>query len=123
MNLIALLAALHGKQWILVGAILVGGLIALLKQGWASAWLAKKLPPAALPYVAVVLGAVGLGAAEVIAGKPLAQALIDGISAGVLSVFGHETIVEGIRSGKEIVPEKKTAFLDPPTPPTQKEAA
>jgi hypothetical protein len=119
MNLTALLAALQGKQWILVGAILVGGLIALLKQGWAGAWFAKVLPPAAIPYVAVVLGAVGLSAAEVIAGKPFAQALIDGIQAGITSVFGHELLVEGIRSGKEIVPVK----LPKVAPPTQKEAA
>lgn len=117
MNLTALLAALHGNQWVLAGAIVVGGVVALLKQGWAGAWVAKKLPPAALPYFAVGLGAVGLSTTEVIAGKPLWPAVIDGVQAGILAVFGHETVIEGMRSGKEIVPVKARSFPDEPSAP------
>lgn len=106
MDLNALFVALRGNQWVLAGALVVGGVVALLKQGWAGPWIAKKLPPAALPYLAVALGAVGLSATEVIAGKPVGAALVDGIQAGILAVFGHEVLVEGMRSGKELVPEK-----------------
>ena len=107
-------AAIAGKQWILLAAILVGFVVATAKQGWLSAWLAKKLPPSALPYLAMSLGVIGTAAAEVTAGKPLAQALVDGFSAGMAAIVGHETLVEGIRGGKEIVPEKKSSFADPP---------
>jgi hypothetical protein len=107
------ISALHGNHWILAGAVIVWVLVAALKQGWAGPWIAKRLPPSALPYVAVALGVIGLSAAEVISGKPLSQAVIDGVQSGILAVFGHETVIEGIRSGKEIVPEK----------PSPKEAA
>ena len=125
MNLNQLIADIAARKWILVAAILVGAVVALMRQGYASAWIAKKLPPAALPYLAVGLGMIGMSAAEVAAGKPLGQAVIDGVQSGILAVFGHETLVEGMRGGKEIIPEKKSAFLDPPPPaaPKQKEAA
>jgi hypothetical protein len=119
MNLNAILAAVAGKQWVLVGALFVGGVVALSKQGWLGSYIAKKLPPAALPYFAVALGAVGLSATEIVAGMPIGPAIIDGIQAGILAVFGHETVVEGARGGKEIIPEKKSAFLDPPAPATK----
>jgi hypothetical protein len=106
MDLNALISALHGNQWILAGALVVGGVVALAKQGWLSAWLAKKLPPPALPYFAVALGAVGLSATEVATGKPVGPAIIDGIQAGILAVFGHDAVIESVRGGKEIVPEK-----------------
>jgi hypothetical protein len=121
MNLNQLIADITARKWILVAAILVGAVVALMKQGWASAWLAKKLPPAALPYLAVVLGALGMSAAEVAAGKPLGQAIIDGIQSGILAVFGHETLIEGLRGGKELVPSRAPAA--PPAPPPAKEAA
>jgi hypothetical protein len=123
MNLNDLIAALHDKQWVLSGALVVTMLVALTKQGWAGAWIAKKLPPVTLPYLAVVLGAVGLSAAEVIAGKPLAQAIVDGIESGVGAVFLHQTVVEGGRSGKEIFPEKLPKLPPAPPPQNDQEAA
>ena len=102
-------AALIAHQWLIAGALIAGALVALMKQGWASQWLAAKLPAAALPYVALALGVLSVGSADILAGKTWQQALFDGLSAGVLAVFGHETIVEGIRGGKEIVPEKKAS--------------
>ena len=117
LNLNAIIAALAGKQWVLAGAFVVGGVVALMKQGYLSTWLAKKLSSVALPYLAVVLGALGMSAAEVAAGKPLGQAIIDGIQSGVLAVFGHETLVEGMRGGREIVPEKSQPLPFPPKTP------
>jgi hypothetical protein len=107
-------AAVAGKQWILLAAILVGAVVAAAKQGWLSAWLAKKLPPSALPYLAIGLGVLGTAATAVVSGKPLAQALVDGFSAGMAAIVGHETLVEGIRGGKELLPEKKSSFADHP---------
>ena len=102
-------------------SLVVGAIVATAKQGWLGSWIAKKLPPAALPYLALVLGTLGVASAEIIAGKPVLQALIDGFVAGMGSIVGHDTLVEGMRGGKEIIPEKKSAFLDPPAP--TKEAA
>ena len=104
MDLSALLSAIASKQWVVAGALIVGALVAAAKQGWLSTWLAHHLPPAVLPYLAVSLGALGLASAEVLAGKPLAQALLDGVSSGILAVFGHEVCIESLRGGKELKP-------------------
>jgi hypothetical protein len=100
-------AALVAHQWILFAALLVGGIIAVVKQGWVSTWLAQRLPARAVPFVAIALSIGTLTTGEIIAGTPWAKALFDGLSAGLLAVFGHEAIVEGIRNGKEIVPPTK----------------
>lgn len=106
MNLAAVLAALQGKQWVLLAALLVGAVVALAKQGWLSVWLAAKLPKAALPWLAVTLGVLGLSSAEIAAGTPWPKAVMDGLSSGLAAVFAHQTIVEGVRKGVEIVPPK-----------------
>lgn len=117
MDISAVLAAFAGKQWVLLVALLVGGLVAAAKQGWLSTWLADKLPKPALPYLATALSMLGVAASEVIGGQSLNRALIDGIQAGMLAVFGHEAIIESLRKGKEIIPEKKVSPADLPKGP------
>jgi len=102
----ALLTAIFAHNWTLTAAIVVGGVVALAKQGYLSAWLAKKLPPAALPYLSVALGVLGLGASEIVAGTPWQQAILDGIKSGILAVFGHEVGIESLRRGRELIPSK-----------------
>lgn len=124
MDINQLIADILAQKWILVAAILVGAVVDLMKQGWVSAWLAKKLPSVALPYLAVVLGALGMSATEVTTGKPLKQAIYDGLLSGVLAVFGHETLIEGLRGGRELIPSRAPAVPPAPPPPAPvKEAA
>jgi len=54
-----LLAAVLAHRWLVAGAMLVGLAVAVLKQGWAGAWLAAKLPAWSRPWVAVALGVAG----------------------------------------------------------------
>lgn len=100
------LDALTAKNYVLFGALAVGLLVALMKQGWLSRALAEKLPAKALPVLSVALGALGVSAAEIAAGKPAKLALVHGVLSGVLAVFGHELVVEGARGGAEFVPER-----------------
>ncbi len=115
MDISSFWAALQNRQWSIVAAFVVWLAIALAKQGWASAWLASKLPSALLPYLAVLLSIGGLYATEVTTGTPWVKALTDGILAGLGAVFFHETIVEGLRGGKEVVPARapRRAKADP----------
>jgi hypothetical protein len=108
-------AALIAHDWLVAGALVVPLLVALFKQGWVTRWLAAKLPATALPYLALGLGMLTVGSADVLAGKTWQQALFDGLGAGVLAVFAHQTVIEGARDGKEIIPEKKPA--EPVTKP------
>jgi hypothetical protein len=114
MDINAIIAAIHSKQWIVLGAIFVLATSGVAKQGWLGTWIQSKLPPTAVPYFAVALGMLATAASEVIQGKPLLQALINGFESGAGAVFLHETVVEGMRNGKEIIGEKPPANLKPP---------
>jgi hypothetical protein len=100
----ALITALQAHEWPLAIAIALFGLIAIAKQGWFGAYLQKMLPPRWLPFIAPALSAIGLGLGEFFRGTPWPTALLQGLEAGVGSVFLHQTLVEGIRGGREIVP-------------------
>jgi hypothetical protein len=93
-------SAFAGKQWILLTAMLVGCVVA------------KKLPPQALPLLAMGLSVLSLTSAEIIAGINWQKALVDGVVAGFMAVYGHQTIVEGVRKGVEILPPKQGAAND-----------
>jgi hypothetical protein len=120
-----LIDALVGHKWSLAAAIVVGLVVALAKQGWLSAWLQAKLPPAALPYLAVLLGSLGMVSAAIIGGQPWLPALESGFLAGLLAITGHETVIEGIRKGKELIPARKVVLTPPgaSTPPPEQKAA
>jgi hypothetical protein len=120
MDLNAILSALASHQWALLVALVVGGVVALAKQGWLSSWLQQHLPKAALPYLAPLLGFLGVASADIIEGKPWLQAITDGLSTGLSggigAVFLHEVVVEGARKGKEIVGPKGSPPADPADP-------
>lgn len=103
-------------------ALVMGLLVALAKQGWLSSWLADKLPKASLPYVAVGLSVLGTWATEMQAGASLGQAAIDALKIAALAVFGHQTVIEGLRKGAELVPRAPWSKggggpAAPPAPP------
>ena len=105
-----LAAAWQAHQWLLFTAIIVGALVAAMKQGWLGTWVQNAIPATARPWLAVGLGAAGTFAVEVVAGKPWQTAVLDSLSgalSGVIAVFGHQTVVEHMRDGKELLPAKK----------------
>jgi hypothetical protein len=103
-TLVQALTDFKGGHAVLGIALLVGMVIALAKQGWLSSWLASKLPPVSLPYLAVALAFVGTWSTEVENGTAWLQALLDALKIAAIAVLGHETVIEGLRKGKEIVP-------------------
>jgi hypothetical protein len=120
-----LIKAWSGGAYVMVVALIVGALIAVAKQGWASAWLAGHLPSKVLPFIAMLLGVLATATTEIQAGVPWMTALLHGILAGGLATAGHQGIIEGLRNGKEIVPatEKVKAQTIPPPPPSSSEVA
>jgi hypothetical protein len=124
MNLQPFVEAWQDKHWVLFGALLVGAVIALTKQGWLSTWLAEKIPSRFQPLLAMGLGVATLLVADIQAGKTWQEAVIDGLSAAFTAIVGHETLIEGLRGGREIVPEtiglkkvKADRTTAPPPPP------
>lgn len=115
-DLMALLAVLQ-KAWsdhlyILVVAIVVGGLVAASKAGWFGDWLAK-VPAKARPWMALGMSCLAMVAAQVQQGVDWRKALLHGVYAAAVAVLGHQTIVEGMMSGKEPMPSAPWAKKDP----------
>lgn len=109
-------AALRSHAYALAAAIGIGFVVSLTKTGWLSTWLAERIPATARPWVAVVLGAVSFTCGAIIAGTDWRTAVMQGIEAGVLAVFGHQVVVQGLRKGAELLPQtaKLTAAHGPP---------
>jgi len=111
-----LLAAVLAHRWLVAGAMLVGLAVAVLKQGWAGAWLAAKLPAWSRPWVAVALGVAGAMATELQSGAPWSKVLADGLAIAMAAVFGHQVVVEGMRGGRELLPKAPWSPVAPPLP-------
>lgn len=123
--------AFGAHSYILAAAILVGLLVSASKMGWLSAFIATRIPASARPWVAVALGIAGTVSTEVQAGRSWKLAVLDGVYAAAIAVLGHQTVVEGMRGGREILPTApwcRTAPANtntvapvqklPPTPPS-----
>lgn len=106
MDISPIINALLAHNWVIVGALFVGLVVALTKQGWFGTWIQDKIPARYLPIYAMGVGVLSLMGSEVLAGKTWQQALMDGFSAAFLAVVGHQTVIEGVRDGKELVPYK-----------------
>jgi hypothetical protein len=104
----ALLSAWDARAYVLFAAILVNLLIAMVKGGWLGTWLATKIPPRYLPLLAVLVSALSVGAGEVVAGKPWQHALLSALFTAASAIAAHQTVVEGLRGGREVVPMTKT---------------
>ena len=111
----ALVAAVQTHAWTMVAALVVGALIAFCKQGWASKWLDAKLTPAVIPWVSYALTFLSAAAADVIAGQPWPAALQAAFLAGFVPMVGHQFVIESLRGGKEIVPQKPPSRPSPPS--------
>jgi hypothetical protein len=106
MNLQPFIKAYQAHQYMLLGALLVGGLVAFSKQGWFSAWLDKKLTPRLIPYYALLVSLLTVGSTDIVSGKSWQQAAQDVLGALVLAIAGHQLVIESLFSGREIVPQK-----------------
>lgn len=88
-----LVSAWRQEAWLMVVAILIVGVVQVLK--WPKLHLLSKLPPRWLPATTVVLSTVGTAAALVLSGQSvvsnLTTALGLGAGMGVLSVGAHQT--------------------------------
>lgn len=111
-------------KWVALLALLVGGLVRLLKSDVPGPVVVPRLrAPLALAF-----GMLSSGLERVATGVPWVQAFGDGLGAGIFAILLHVLIVESAMGGKE--PFRKTlnailgpiaAFLesmkDPPPPP------
>jgi len=117
MDVQPLVDALSHHSYAMFAALLVGLLVDFAKQGWFSSWLARRLKPAWLPWVAIGLGVAGTVSTSFVSGKPIVAALMEGLAAGMAAIAGHEMLIEGLRGGRELTPDAPWhRDPDPPKP-------
>jgi hypothetical protein len=80
-------------------ALAVGTIVRLVKD--------KNVFPFAVaprwrPCVALGLGAVGGAVESFVTGVPLPGALLRGLGSGCLAIAAHDTLIEGLRGGREL---------------------
>lgn len=101
-------------NWVAVAALVIGFLIRLLKSDTK---LPVTLPAGVRPWLALVLGA-GAGVLEhVMSGMSWGEALTGGLIAALTAIAGHDTLVEGLRGGREVPLPGITRKQDGPTIP------
>jgi hypothetical protein len=105
LNLDTFIAAFKLHEWPLFAALIVGGLVALSKQGWFSTWLAAKLTPQSMQWYALLVSCLTVGSGDIVAGKSLGQAALDVVTAVGLAIVGHQVVIENFRKGVEWVPK------------------
>jgi hypothetical protein len=113
----AIARAYQNHEYVLLGSLIIGFIIAISKSGWLGTFIATKVPAGARPVIAVVLGALGMIATQLQNGTPWQQAALNGLYAGALAVLGHQTVIEGMRGGKEIIPPTKAVVRASMIPP------
>jgi hypothetical protein len=97
-------------KWFAFSALLIGFVVRLLKSDTK---LPFSLPPQYRAWLALGLG-VADGVLDALAnGTPWTMALLGGLGAAMTAIVGHETLVEGLRSGIELPVPGLTKPRDP----------
>ncbi|WP_394844032.1 DUF4231 domain-containing protein [Pendulispora brunnea] len=104
--------AAQGK-WIVVGAIVIGAIVRLLKSDTPL----PTVPSQWRPWLALGLGAVAGILQAVAAGTPWQKALIDGLVSALTAIAGHDLLIESLRGGREIGSDRAPV----PAPPSLRE--
>lgn len=97
-QLAALLAA---HKWVPASALVVGFLVWLQKKGKLPGF--NSIPPNYRPFLALGLGILS-GVLNKIAvdSKTWLVAILDGVLSAIIAISAHDTLIEGLRNGKEI---------------------
>lgn len=94
-----LLALVADHQWVAASALVVGFTVRILKTDTK---IPINIPARVRPWLALSLGA-GAGILErVQSGISWRDALAGGLVAGLTAIAGHDTLIEGIRKGREL---------------------
>lgn len=112
-------------SWPVVGGAIIGMIVRLLKSERVPTPF-DKIPPKLRPLFALALGALQAPIETIVSGTPWPTALVNGLLAAAFAVFAHQTVIEGLRDGKEVLqgtapvevpPESRVPPETPPTPP------
>lgn len=93
---------------VLLGAgVIVMLFVGLSKQGWLSAKLQSLLPASLLPWYTLAISMLATWSTEVTQGTSWSQAILDALKLAMAAIFTHQLVIESMRGGKELIPERK----------------
>lgn len=95
------LALIVAHAWVALAAVLVGLLVRLAKTDWFE----QKLAPISArfrPLVAIGLGLVSGALEHAAMHQPWVAAFLGGLVSAAIAVLGHDTVIEGMRGGREL---------------------
>lgn len=113
MTLDALIQLLVLHKWLAASAAVIGLCVRLLKSDSP----VMPVPAAYRAWLALGLGAVSGVLDQIVNGTPVLQAVLGGLGSAMIAITGHETLIEGLRKGKEFG-VKKDSGPSAPTGPT-----
>lgn len=88
--------------WWALAALAIGAVVRLLKDDQPLPVVgAFTLPPQYRGWAALVLGLISGVIQAIATGTPWFTAILQGLGAGAAAITGHQTIVEGMRGGRE----------------------
>jgi hypothetical protein len=95
------------NSWLVLTALIVGGIVRAAKAGW---WPKKlKIEPRDRELAVMALGVLS-GILETLAkGTPSKEALARGLVAGVIAIVGHRIGIDWLRGGRELFAPKETS--------------
>ena len=99
--------------WVALAAMVIGALVRVLKGD-------SPLPcvsPRVRPWLALGLGMVSGVLSALLTSTPLSTTILEGLIAGATAIAGHDTLIEGLRGGRELF-SRPSLPRDPPAPPT-----
>jgi hypothetical protein len=98
MDFAELSALLAEHKWLAALALFIGAMVRLLKSDTPLPWT---VPAQWRSWLAVGLGVVGGVLDALVAGTPSVRALLQGLGAAAIAIAAHDTLVEGLRGGRE----------------------
>lgn len=109
------LAAEHKRSAVL--ALAIASLVRLMK---ADGGFPFTVPPRWRPCLALGLGAIGGAVDAITTGLPLPRAVLRGLGSGCFAIAAHDTVIEGLRGGRELFASaagRDNASIEPAAPP------
>ncbi|WP_394849723.1 hypothetical protein LZC95_20000 [Pendulispora brunnea] len=104
-----LVELLLDHKWVPFAALAIGAVVRVLKSDTPL----PTVPTAWRPWLALGLGAVAGVLQAVVGGTAWSKALLDGLTAALTAIAGHDLVIESLRGGKEL----GTRPPSPPRPP------
>lgn len=85
-------------QYAAIGAVIIGAIVRALKSNK----LPFTVPSWLRPWLAVALGGVQATLEALTFDLPWPSAILHGLLAALVAIFGHDAVIEGVRKGREI---------------------